>query len=131
MNVTQIVAFALVSVFIIILLKQYKSEYSLIASIVASGVIIYFSLSKLEVVFNLIEDLIGKVGINKNFFEILVKITGIAYLIDFGSNICRDVGESAIASKVEFAGKAIIVTMSLPILTTLLETVVEVIWWKI
>ena len=127
MNVTQIVAFALVSVFIIILLKQYKSEYSLIASIVASGVIIYFSLSKLEVVFNLIEDLIGKVGINKNFFEILVKITGIAYLIDFGSNICRDVGESAIASKVEFAGKAIIVTMSLPILTTLLETVVEVI----
>jgi hypothetical protein len=37
------------------------------------------------------------------------------------------VGESAIASKVDFAGKVIIVTMSLPILTTLLETVIEVI----
>ena len=127
MNATQIVAFALVSVFIIVLLKQYKSEYALIASIVASGVIIYFSLSKLEIVITLIEDLITKTGINKEFFEILVKITGIAYLIDFGSNVCKDVGESAIASKVEFAGKVIIVTMSLPILTTLLETVVEVI----
>lgn len=127
MNVTQIVAFALVSVFIIVLLKQYKSEYALIASVVASGVIIYFSLSKLEVVINLINDLIIQTGINKEFFEILVKITGIAYLIDFGSNVCKDVGESAIASKVEFAGKVIIVTMSLPILTTLLETVVEVI----
>ena len=127
MNITQIVAFALVSVFIIVLLKQYKSEYALIASVVASGVIIYFSLSKLEVVINLINDLIIQTGINKEFFEILVKITGIAYLIDFGSNVCKDVGESAIASKVEFAGKVIIVTMSLPILTTLLETVVEVI----
>ena len=127
MNVTQIVAFALVSVFIIVLLKQYKSEYALIASVVASGVIIYFSLSKLEVVINLINDLIIQTGVNKEFFEILVKITGIAYLIDFGSNVCKDVGESAIASKVEFAGKVIIVTMSLPILTTLLETVVEVI----
>ncbi len=114
-------------VFIIVLLKQYKSEYALIISIIASGVIIYFSLSKLEIIINLIQDLIEQTGINKEFFEILIKITGIAYLIDFGSNICRDVGESAIASKVEFAGKVIIVTMSLPILTTLLETVVEVI----
>lgn len=127
MNITQIVAFALVSVFIIVLLKQYKSEYALIASIISSGIIIYFSLSKLETVIDLIQQLINQTGINKEFFEILVKITGIAYLIDFGSNICKDVGESAIASKVEFAGKIIIVTMSLPILTTLLETVVEVI----
>ena len=70
MNITQIVAFALVSVFIIVLLKQYKSEYALIASIIASGIIIYFSLSKLEIVINLLEDLINQTGIKKEFFEI-------------------------------------------------------------
>lgn len=127
MNITQIVALALVATFIIVLLKQYKSEFALLASVVTCGVIIYFSLSKLEIVIDLIQDLIQRTGIDKDFFEILLKITGIAYLIDFGSNVCKDVGESAIASKVEFAGKIIIVTMSLPILTTLLETVVEVI----
>ena len=127
MDVAQIVALGLVSVFIIVLLRQYKNEYALIASIVACGIIIFFSLSKLEIVINLIEELINQTGINKEFFEILVKITGIAYLIDFGSNICKDVGETAIASKVDFAGKVIIITMSLPILTTLLETVTEVI----
>ena len=127
MNVAQIVAFALVSVFIIILLKQYKREYALLASIAASGIIILFGLSKLEVIVDLLNELINKTGINKEFFKILIKITGVAYLIDFGSNICKDVGESAIASKVDFAGKVIIVTMSLPILTTLLETVTEVI----
>lgn len=127
MEITQVVAFALVSTFIVILLKQYKSEYAIIASIVASGIIIFFAVTKLEVVINLLNDLISKIGIKNEFFEILIKITGIAYLIDFGSNICRDVGETAIASKVDFAGKVIIITMSLPILTTLLETVTEVI----
>lgn len=127
MNVIQIVAFALMSTFIIILLKQYKSEYALLASILACGIIIFFGITKLEVIINLLNELITKIGLNKEFFEILIKITGIAYLIDFGSNICKDVGESAIASKVDFAGKVIIVTMSLPILTTLLETVTEVI----
>ncbi len=127
MSITQVVAFALLSTFIIILLKQYKSEYALIASIVACGIIIFFTITKLEVIINLLNDLINKTGINKDFFEILVKITGIAYLIDFGSNICKDAGENAIASKVDFAGKIIIISMSLPILTTLLETVTEVI----
>ena len=127
MNVTQIVAFALVSTFIIVLLKQYKSEYAFLATIVAGSVILFFSFSKLEIIITLIETLINKIGIDKEFFEILLKITGIAYLIDFGANVCKDAGESAIASKVEFAGKLIIVTMSIPILTTLIETITEVI----
>ncbi|MBQ8298784.1 MAG: stage III sporulation protein AD [Clostridia bacterium] len=127
MNVTQIVAFALVSTFIIVLLKQYKSEYAFLATIVAGGIILFFSFSKLEMIITLIENLINKIGIDKEFFEILLKITGIAYLIDFGANVCKDAGESAIASKIEFAGKLIIVTMSIPILTTLIETVTEVI----
>lgn len=127
MNVTQIVAFALVSTFMIVLLKQHKSEYAFLLTILAGGMILFFSFSKLEVIITLIEGLIDKVGIDKAFFEILLKVTGIAYLIDFGANVCKDVGETAIASKVEFAGKLIIVTMSLPILTTLIETVIEVI----
>lgn len=127
MNVTQIVAFALVATFIIVLLKQYKSEYAFLATIVAGGIILFFSFSKLETIITLLENLINKIGIDKEFFEILLKITGIAYLIDFGANVCKDAGESAIASKVEFAGKLIIVTMSIPILTTLIETVTEVI----
>lgn len=127
MNITQIVAFALVSTFIIVLLKQYKNEYAFLATIIASSVILFFSFSKLATIITLIENLINEIGIDREFFEILLKITGIAYLVEFGANACKDAGESAIASKVEFAGKLIIVTMSIPILTTLIETVTEVI----
>lgn len=47
--------------------------------------------------------------------------------MEFASNLCIDAGEKAIASKVEFAGKLIIVTMAIPIIETLIETITEVI----
>ncbi len=49
------------------------------------------------------------------FLTPLLKITGIAYIAQFSAEICRDAGESAIASRVELAGKTAIALMSFPI----------------
>jgi stage III sporulation protein AD len=88
---------------------------------------VLFAFEKIQTIIEVLRDLINRAGINEDFFEILIKITGIAYLIEFGSNLCADAGEKAIAAKVEFAGKALIITMSIPIIATLLETITEVI----
>ncbi len=127
MNITQIVAFGLVSTFIIVLLKQYKSEYAIYASVIAGATLLLFAISKVGAVVALLDNLVDTVGINKEFFKILLKITGIAYLVEFASNMCKDAGESAISSKIELAGKILIVTMSIPIISTLIETITEVI----
>ena len=127
MNVIQIVSFAIVATMMGIVLKQYKPEYALLISIFAGVVILTFAVSKISTIISLLESLINDIGINKEFFVILIKITGIAYLIEFASNVCKDAGESAIASKVELAGKILIVTLSVPIISTLIETITEVI----
>ena len=57
---------------------------------------------------------------------ILIKITGIAFLTEFGVSICKDSGETAIASKIDLGGKILIISMSIPIITALLETVVRI-----
>lgn len=127
MNITQIVAFGLVATFIIVLLKQYKSEYAIYASVIAGATLLLFAVSKVGTIINLLENLVDTVGINKEFFKILLKITGIAYLVEFASNMCKDAGESAISSKIELAGKLLIVTLSIPIISTLVETITEII----
>ena len=127
MNITQIVAFGLVATFIIVLLKQYKSEYAIYASVIAGATLLIFAVSKVGTIINLLENLVDTVGINKEFFKILLKITGIAYLVEFASNMCKDAGESAISSKIELAGKPLIVTLSIPIISTLVETITEII----
>ena len=127
MNITQIVAFGLVATFIIVLLKQYKSEYAIYASVIAGVTLLFFAMNKVGSIINLLENLVDTVGINKEFFRILLKITGIAYLVEFASNMCKDAGESAISSKIELAGKLLIVTLSIPIISTLVETITEII----
>ena len=64
--------------------------------------------------------------INKSFLSILLKITGIAFLTEFAVSICKDSGESAIASKIDSGGKIIIISISIPIITALLELVISI-----
>ena len=78
---------------------------------------------KLSAIIELVQSLSNKLGVNTQFFAILLKITGIAYLSEFAVNICKDSGETAIASKVELASKILIISMSIPILATLLDTI--------
>ena len=56
----------------------------------------------------------------------VLKITGIAYIAEFGAEICRDAGEGAIAAKIEMAGKVIIIALAVPIITSLLDLVLKI-----
>ena len=47
---------------------------------------------------------------------ITIKIVGIAYISEFSTQALKDAGETAIASKVELAGKLIITVMTLPLI---------------
>ena len=57
---------------------------------------------------------------------LLIKITGIAFLSEFAVSICKDSGESAIASKIELGTKIIIISMSIPIISSLFEIILSV-----
>lgn len=127
MEIVKIVGIAFVATFILVLLRQYKPEFTIYISIITGIIIFGMVIFKLSSIVEIMQDLSNRLGINAKFFVILLKITGIAYLSDFAINICKDSGENAIASKVELASKIIIVGMSLPILATLLDIIKEVI----
>ena len=53
-------------------------------------------------------------------------MTGIAFLSEFAISICKDSGEAAIAGKIEIGTKIIIISMSIPIISSLLEIILKV-----
>lgn len=92
-----------------------------------TGVIILLMLvGQISGILDLLRNIASKTSINSGFLTILIKITGIAILTEFAVSICKDSGESAIASKVDIGGKVIIVALSMPIVQSLLETVIRV-----
>lgn len=126
MEIVKIIGIAFLALIIVIILKQYKPEFAIYASILAGSVILFISLGKLSGIINLLEDISSKTTINGEFLSILIKITGIAFLTEFAVSVCKDSGETAIANKVDMGGKIIIVAISIPIVSALLETVIKI-----
>lgn len=126
MDIIKIIGIGIMALIIIIILKQYKPEYALYTSIIAGIFILLLSLSQISGVINLLKDISSRANINSEFLGIILKITGIAILTEFAVSICQDSGESAIANKMDIGGKVIIITISLPIISSLLETILKV-----
>ena len=124
-EIVKVIGIGLISLIIIIIIKQYKPEFAIYISII-TGIIIFFVVTnKLYGIIDLLKTLSNKSGINNQFLELLLKITGIAFLAEFSINICKDSGEGAIASKIEIGTKIIIVAMSIPIISDLLEVITK------
>ena len=126
MDIIKIIGIAFIAVIIIVILKQYRPEFAIYASIIAGVLILTLASNTLSGIIDMIKSISNKTNINSDFLVILIKITGIAILTEFAVSICKDAGESAIASKVDIGGKIIIISMSIPIINALIDTVVKV-----
>ena len=125
MDIIKIVGIGIVAVIIITIIKQYKPEFAIYVSIIAGIIIFFMVFEQLSGIINLINELTSKANINSDFIKILLKITGIAFLAEFAVSICKDSGEAAIASKIEIGSKIIIISMAIPILSSLLELILK------
>ena len=126
MEIIKIIGIGLTALIVIIVLKQYKPEFAIYVSIVAGILILGISLSSFSGIINLLKDISSRANVNSKFLGIILKITGIAILTEFAVSICQDTGEKAIANKIDIGGKVIIMTISLPIISSLLEAILKV-----
>ena len=126
MGIVKIIGIGLVALIIIVILKQYRPEFAMYVSLSAGVIIFALIFTKLSGIIELLKNLSSKASINNQFITLLIKITGIAILTEFAVSICKDTGETAIANKVDLGGKVIIMSMSIPIMCSLLETIVQI-----
>jgi stage III sporulation protein AD len=125
-EIIKIIGVALIALIIIILLKQYRPEFAIYISLLTGVLILVLVMDELQGVITLLQSLANKASINGNFIALLLKITGIAFLSEFAVSICKDSGEGAIASKIEIGSKIIIISMSIPIISSLLEIILKI-----
>ncbi len=126
MEIIRIIGIALIALIIIIMLKQYRPEYAIFISLLTGVLILFLVMDRLTGIINLIQSIKDKFSINTQFIALLIKITGIAFLSEFAVSICKDSGEAAIASKIELGSKIIIISMSIPIISSLLEIILKI-----
>jgi stage III sporulation protein AD len=126
MEIIQIIGIGLVSTIIIIILRKQKPEIAVQAGIAAGALIFLLIAAKLSAVVDLLGEYAARADIRPMYFTAVLKITGIAYIAEFGAEICRDAGEGAIAAKIEMAGKVIIIVLAMPVITSLVDLVLKI-----
>lgn len=126
MDIIKIIGVRLIALIIIIILKQYRPEFVIYVSIIAGVIILILIMDKVSAIIDLLTSLSNKTVINNEFLVLLIKITGIAFLTEFSVSICKDSGETAIANKIDIGGKVLIISMSIPIIASLLETIIKI-----
>lgn len=121
MDLVKIIGIGFVTLIIALVLKEYKKEYAIFASLIGGILIIFFSIDTLNHIVEFINDLTQKSSYN-NFIELLLKITGISILTEYAVSICKDSGESAIANKIDFGSKILVISLSIPVISTTIES---------
>ena len=127
MEILQIVGLALIGAILAVILRQQKPELALMLSI-GVGVLLFLAvIGQISAVFNTLRDLASRANISMVYIGTILKIVGVAYIADFGAQICRDSGEGALASKVEFAAKILVLVMAVPIVIAVLQALLKLV----
>ena len=119
----KIILLGLVGAILSVVLKKERPEMALMLSVITGVLILGFVLTPLGELMKLFRETAEKAGIGSGYFAAVWKVLGIAYLTQFGAQLCADAGESAVAAKLELAGKILMMAVSAPVLTGLLDSV--------
>ncbi|WP_139339593.1 stage III sporulation protein AD [Bacillus dakarensis] len=126
-EILQIVGIAFVSTFLALIVKEQKPNFAFLLTVFVGCAIFLFLIDQIYAVIHMLEKIAVNANINIVYVETILKIIGIAYIAEFAAQITKDAGQGAIASKIELAGKILILAMAIPILTVLIETIIQLI----
>ncbi|NLZ91105.1 MAG: stage III sporulation protein AD [Clostridiales bacterium] len=127
MEIIQIVAISIIAVILAVVLRQYRPELALQISVVTGLLIFFVVIFKMASVLDALRTFTGRMNIDTVYISTIFRIVGIAYIAEFGAQVCKDAGENSIASKIELAGKVIILVLAVPILMAFMELIIEII----
>lgn len=118
---------ALVATFLALIIKEQKPNFAFLLIVFVGCSIFLFLVDKIYEIIHMLEKLAVNANVNLVYVETILKIIGIAYIAEFASQITKDAGQGAVASKIELAGKVLILAMAIPILTVMIETIIKLI----
>lgn len=121
----KILGVGFITLIITIILKEYRKDFAIYSVLIGGAIIIFYSLDTINSILEFIEDISKNSNYNNIFVDLLLKITGIAILTEYAVSICKDSGENSIANKIDLGGKIVIISLSIPVISTTIESLTK------
>jgi len=122
-DITRLVAVGLIGVALALTLKKHSPEFAVLISIAVCALLFLWLLPWLADTMGMLTALADKVHAGDQNVTIILRVIGVAYICEFGSQLCADAGETAIASKIDLGGKVLIFITAVPVVMELMDLV--------
>lgn len=119
----KIAAVVFCEIFLAAVLRQYKPEFVPVSVLACCALLAAMVSGELLRVSDAFSGILGTVGPETAHLTAMLKILGTTLVTQFAADTARDNGETAFAGYIEFTGKLLAASLSLPIFRALLQTV--------
>ena len=123
--ILKIFGIAVVELAIYALLRRTHPEFAALSEIAAAILVILTAADALDGIKRFFEEAVSASGTETAYAEILLKVLGTALVTQFAADAARDNGQSALADKIEFAGKLLMLSLALPVLKSVLQMITD------
>ena len=111
----------LLAVILMLSIGSGSKDISIAVSIGVCVLILTAAMAYIKPVLQFVDTLTQVGGLNRNLVQILMKAAGICIIGEFASLVCSDAGNSSMAKGIQFLATAVILWLSLPLFSMLLE----------
>lgn len=118
----RVAAIGIVAVLLALQFKGGRQEYGIYLAL-AAGILVFTGVvGQLSDILRVIREYLDTLSVPGSYLTVLYKMIGIAYLAEFASGICKDAGYSFLAGQIELTGKVTILTISMPVVLAVFDT---------
>ncbi len=122
----KILAIALITSVATLIVRPVRSDFAIMIALTGGIIILVMVLSFLTGIFDTIKNVVETTGVSSGLYALILKIVGIGYLVEFTAGICSETGNTNLGDKVLLGGKIVIMVMALPIVTSILQIIMEI-----
>jgi len=126
MLIVKIVGIAYVTLFIILLFRNSKSELNTLLTLTAGALILLIMIEPLKEIIDFLRQIADKANIDTVYIGIVLKILAIAYIASFSSALCKDANADSLAAQIDLSGKIMILVLAIPILMAVLNSILQI-----
>ncbi|ANW97980.1 stage III sporulation protein AD [Thermoclostridium stercorarium subsp. thermolacticum DSM 2910] len=124
MELIKIGVLGITSAILILVIRNQRPEIGIQISLVFGAMVMIFLASRIKAVLDLIEIYVERANIGGIYITTLFKVIGMAYITEFAAESCRDASQNAIASKIELAGRILIIITAMPVITSVMNIII-------
>lgn len=125
MEIVKVAVIGLIGALLAVGISSAKSEFSMYVSLGTCIILLFYLIARLTGMVEQVKILAEYMETESDNIAILIKMTGITYIAEFSSALCRDMGYSALGVQIENFGKLSLLAVSFPVITRLLELIGE------